>query len=202
MKLFARHDTLIAIIGTLVLTTVYYLGVICPGHHAAQAVKAELAETHEQMKGLPLLLEERRQLREQLERQRRQLDEVEVFLPGAAHEPQILHEVANLGRESAVMISRIEPLPSIKFATYSMHPFQVNCRGRFRDISAFLNALERRSRLVTFERISLVPNEDLASAEGKRMIHANVHFNVYSRQSNSTEITENTVSRILSVSDN
>lgn len=202
MKLLARHDTLIAIIGTAVLTIVYYVGVVCPGHYAAQAVKEELAQVHAQMEALPLLLEERRRLQEEVARQRKGLAEVDVFLPDTSHESQILHEVANLGRESELIISRLEPLPSVKYASYSMHPFQLNCRGDFRDISVFLNALERRPRLVTFGRISLVPNDDSPAEGGKRVIHANVHFSVYSKHSNSTEVTENTVSRILSVSDN
>ena len=202
MKLLARHYTLIAIIGTAVLTIVYYVGVVCPGHYAAQAVKDEIAQAHAQMEALPLLLEERSRLQEQVAQQRKGLAAVDVFLPDASHESQILHEVANLGRESELVISRLEPLPSVKFASYSMHPFQLNCRGEFRDISAFLNALERRQRLVTFGRISLVPNNDSPAEGGEWLIHANVHFSVYSRHSNSTEVTENTVSRILSVSDN
>jgi type II secretory pathway component PulM len=79
MKLLARHDTLIAIIGTAVLTGVYYLGVICPGHSAARDIKAELAQTHARMAELPALMLEQTRLQSQLDGQRETLAQVEIF---------------------------------------------------------------------------------------------------------------------------
>ncbi len=199
MKLLARHDTLIAIIGTAVLTGVYYLGVICPGHSAARDIKAELAQTHARMAELPALMLEQTRLQSQLDGQRETLAQVEIFLPEESHESQVLHEVASLAQQSGLTIHRLEPLQTIKFASYSTHPFQLNCRGEFREIAGFLKGLETRPRLVTFGSIALVRNN---ADRSQRLIQATVHFSVYSRQLNSTEVAENTVSRRPLASDN
>jgi Tfp pilus assembly protein PilO len=202
MKLLARHDTLIAIIGTAVLTGVYYLGVICPGNSAARDIKAELAQTQARMGELPALMLEQTRLQSQLDAQREKLAQVELFLPEELHESQVLHEVASLAQQSGLIVTRLEPLPTVKFASYSMHPFQLNCRGEFREIAGFLKGLETRSRLVTFGSIALVRPNESSSDRSQRLIQATVHFSVYSRQLNSTEVAENTVSRRPLVSDN
>ena len=44
MKFLARHDTLIAILGTAVLTIAYYWGIIAPGRSMAGKIEAENAE--------------------------------------------------------------------------------------------------------------------------------------------------------------
>ncbi|MDB5342651.1 MAG: hypothetical protein JWP89_1028 [Schlesneria sp.] len=202
MKLLARHDTLIAIIGTAVLTGVYYLGVICPGHSAARDIKAELAQTQARMGELPAMMLEQTRLKSELEAQRERLAQVKLFLPEESHESQVLHEVASLAHQSGLIVNRLEPLPTVKFASYSTHSFQLNCRGEFREITGFLNGLETRPRLVTFGGIALVRKNDSTGETSKRQIQATVHFSVYSRQLNSTEVAENTVSRRALVSDN
>lgn len=202
MKRLARHDTLIAIIGTAVLTGVYYWGVICPGHSAARDIKAELAQTQVRMGELPAMMLEQTRLQSELDAQREKLAQVELFLPEESHESQVLQEVAGLAHQSGLTIDRLEPLPTIKFASYSAHPFQLNCQGDFREITRFLNGLETRPRLVTFGSIALVrPNEN-SGDRSQRLIQATVRFSVYSRQLNSTEVAENTVSRRALVSDN
>ncbi|HEY4263655.1 MAG TPA: type 4a pilus biogenesis protein PilO [Schlesneria sp.] len=199
MKLLARHDTLIAIIGTAVLTGVYYLGVICPGHRAARDIKAELALTHARMGELPAMMLEQTRLQSELDTQREKLAQVELFLPDESHESQVLQEVAGLAHQSGLVVTRLEPLPTAKFASYSTHPFQLNCRGEFREIASFLNGLETRQRLVTFGSVALVRND---ADRSQRLVQATVNFSVYSRQLNSTEVAENTISRPAVVSDN
>jgi Tfp pilus assembly protein PilO len=202
MKLLARHDTLIAIIGTAVLTGVYYVGVICRGHSVARDIKAELVQTQARMGELPAMMLEQTRLQSELDAQREKLAQVELFLPEESHESQVLQEVASLADQSGLTIHRLEPFPTVKFASYSTHPFQLNCRGEFREIARFLNGLETRPRLVTFNSIALVRQNESSGDRSQRLIQATVHFSVYSRQLNSTEVAENTVSRRALVSDN
>ena len=202
MKLLARHDTLIAIIGTAVLTGVYYLGVICPGHDAARDIKDELAQTQARMGELPALMLEQTRLQSELDVQRQRLAQVEVFIPEESHESQILQEVASLAHQSGLAVTRLEPLPTVKFASYSMHPFQLNCRGEFREVAAFFKGLETRPGLITFRNIALVRHHDSSGDRSQRQVQATVHFSVYSRQLNSTEVAANTVSPRALVSDN
>ncbi len=201
MRILARHDTLIAIIGTAVLTGAYYWCVVGPGRVAAQKIEAEIAQTHARMSELPLILEERSQLQKRVEQQRDQLHQMEVVLPTETHVSEVLHQVASQARRSGLTIARLEPLPPVDFASYSALPFHLNCRGTFGDISGFLSGLETQTRLVTFGKVDFTRGNEGPASEGPRTIQANVDFNVYSRQAKSTKVAENTSSRTSPSSD-
>lgn len=201
MKFLARHDTLIAIIGSAVLTGAYYWIVVGPGRVAAQKIEAEIAQTHAKMEDIPLMLAERSQLQKRVEQQRDQLQKLDVVLPTESHVSEVLHEVASQARRSGLLITRLEPLPPVEFASYSSHPFHLSCRGTFSDISGFLSGLETQTRLVTFGKVDFTRGNEGPASDGPRTIQANVDFNVYSRHAKSTKVAENTSSRSSSSSD-
>lgn len=203
MKFLARHDTLIAIIGTAVLTIGYYLGIIAPGQNAAQMIKADIAAAHERIGNIPVLEAERSHLQKRLEKKRARLMQMEEALPGDSHVSSVLHQVASQARQSRLTIARLEPLPTVDFASYSAHPFHLSCRGTFADITAFLKGLESQPRLITFGNVGFTRGSDDPTADGaKRTIQANIDFSVYSRNSKTTKLAENTSSRPSSSSDN
>lgn len=182
VRFLARHDTLIAIIGTAILTAGYYWGIVRPSLDAAQSIKSEIAESQAKMGEVPVILAERTQLQLQLERKQSQLKEMELVLPTESHVAEVLHQVASQAQHSGLMITRLEPLPSVDYASYSAHPFHLTCRGEFNDVARFLKGLESQPRLVTFGNVDLTRNAESQGPEVTQpLIQANLHFSVYSR---------------------
>lgn len=198
MKLLARHDTLIAILGTGILTAGYYWGIARPGAAAAQKIEDEISQLHGQMKELPGILEERSNLQNQLEQQQQLQERVNETLPADSHVSEVLHQVASLARSSGLTINRLEPLPTVEASAYATHPFHLSCRGDFQDIARFLNGLENQPRLITFGNVDLIRSQD----ETQRSVQATINFNVYSRQAKTTKLAENASSRSSLTSDN
>ena len=195
MKFLVRHDTRIAIIGTAVLTAGYYWGIICPGRVAAQKVEAEIKQAQAQVGSIPDLLNERSKLQKRVEQDRDRLEQMEVVLPTESHVSEVLHQVASHAQRSGLVITRLEPLPSVDAASYSTHPFHLSCRGTFGDISGCLNGLETQSRLITFGSVKFTRGNEGAPTDPQRLIQANIDFNVYSRQAKTTKVAGNASSR-------
>jgi Tfp pilus assembly protein PilO len=203
MKSLARHDTLIAIAGTGILTIAFCWGVVLPGQTAVKKIEAEIAQAQARLGEIPVRMAELEQLRKRLDQKLETIDVIELSLPEESHVSDVLHQVASEARRSGLTITRLEPLPSSEYASYSAHPFHLSCRGTFADLSGFLNGLEAQERLVTFGSVDLLRGNDAGPSEsGPRLIQANVNFNVYSRHAKTTKVAENTISRRSSASDN
>lgn len=203
MRFLARHDTLIAIIGTAILTAGYYWGIVRPSRLQAQKIENEIAQAHAMISEIPSILTERTELQQRLEAEREQSATRDVALPTESHVSDVLHQVTSLAIQSGLSINRLEPLPSVEFAVYTSHPFHLSCRGTFADVSRFLKGMEQQKRLVTFGNTDLTRGNEGPDADGgRRMIQANLHFNVYSRHAESTKIAENTISPSRGSSDN
>lgn len=182
MKFLARHDSLIAIIGTAVLTAGYYWGVFRPGRVAADVVQSEISQAQAKMHEVPVLLAEQTQLQARLQRQQEQIEQMEQVVPTDSHVSEVLHQVASLASQSGLTITRLEPLQAVEFASYASHPFHLGCRGSFDDVARFVKGLEAQPRLVTFGKVDLI--RSTAGTEGpERFIQANIDFSVFSRQS-------------------
>jgi Tfp pilus assembly protein PilO len=195
MRILARHDTLIAIIGTAIMTVAFYYGSFRSGVLTSLRIRSEIENAQAQINQIPLIIAERSQLKSRFEKQTQQTELLEEQVPTESHVSDVLHQVASLARRSGLTITRLEPLPSTEFSSYSMHAFHVGCRGSFADVAAFLSGLETQTRIVTFGDVDLTPAGDGQSdGAGSLMIHASFDFNVYSRQSKSTKVAENTSS--------
>lgn len=182
MRYLARHDTLIAIIGTAVLTAGYYWGIVCPSRVKAQSIQAEIAQAQAKVGEVPVILAERAQLQSRLDQQQIQLERMESVLPTESHVSEVLHQVASQARQSGLMITRLEPLPSVDYASYCAHSFHLTCRGQFTDVTRFLRGLESQPRLVTFGNVDLTRGTEGGSPDATLPpVQANLHFCVYSR---------------------
>lgn len=203
MRFLARHDTLIAIIGTAVLTVGYYWGIVGPGRAQAQKIESEIAQAHAMIGEIPNILTERTALQQRLDIERERSATREVALPTESHVSDVLHQVTRLALQSGLSINRLEPLPSAEFAVYTLHPFHLSCRGTFADVTRFLKGMEQQKRLVTFGNADFTRGNEGPEADGaRRLIQANLHFNVYSRHAESTKVAENTISPGCGSSDN
>lgn len=203
MKLHARHDTLIAIIGTAVLTIGYFLGVLAPGRMAARKIEAEIAQAHASIAQIPDRLAERTALQQRVLESRNNIERIETALPYESPVPEVLHRVASQAQRSGLEIARLEPLPNIEYSSYVAHPFHLSCRGTFADITSFLKGMESQPRLITFGNVSFTRgNEGPGTYGSARTVQANIDFSVFSRNSKTTKLTENSNRRDSSVSDN
>ena len=198
MTFFTRHDRLIATLGTVVVTLGFIVGIVRPQQGKAAAIEAEVAQMHEALSTLPHQIADRERMQEQLnhrqERTRRQHDLVSSHVAMA----EVLQEVAELARQSDVVITRLEPLPQEDFASYADHPFSLTCKGEFGGLAKFVTGLETQPKLMTFGEVRLT--HDPASQD--RQVLANIRFSVYSRHSNSARSTANANSPVSLSSDN
>ena len=198
MKVLARYDRLIAIIGTAVLTVGFFCGVLRPGHLKAKVVEVEVLQIQSRLMSLPVQIAEREHLQGKLGERREQSERLATLAPLQVDVSDVLHEVAQLARQSQVTITRLEPMPQNDFASYSALPFSLGCKGEFSCVAKFLSGLETQSRLVTFGEVALTRGTD----SNDRHVQASVSFSVYSRHANSARIAGNATSQGTSPSDN
>lgn len=198
MKALARHDRMIAIIGTAVLTIGFFYGVLRPGHLKARAIRLDISQIQSQLTSLPVQIAEREHLQTKLEERREQSERLSNLVPSQVDVSDVLHEVAQMAKQSQVTITRLEPMPQNDFASYSALPFSLGCKGEFAHVTKFLSGLETQSRLVTFSEVSLTHGID----SNDRQVQASVSFSVYSRHANSARIAGNATSPGTSSSDN
>lgn len=196
--LLARHDRLIAIVGTAVLTVGFFLGVLRPGQLKARAIEAEVSQVQTQLTALPVQIAEREHLQAKLNERREQAGRLADLVPSHVEVSGVLQEVAQLAKRSQVTITRLEPMPQNDFASYSALPFSLGCKGEFARVTKFLSGLETQTRLVTFGEVALTRGTD----SNDRQVQASVSFSVYSRHADSARSAENASSQGASSSDN
>ena len=198
MKAFARHDRLIAIVGTALLTVGFFVGVLRPGQLKAKSIQSEVFQTQSQLTSLPVQIAEREHLLAKLEERREQAERLATRIPLQVDVADVLHEVSQLARQSQVTITRLEPMPQNDFVSYSALPFSLGCKGEFARLTKFLSGLETQPRLVTFGEVTLTRGAD----SHDRQVQASVSFSVYSRHANSARIAGNATSPGTPSSDN
>lgn len=198
MKSLARHDRLIAIVGTAVLTFGFVVGVLRPGQLRAKSVQAEVVQIQSQLSLLPVQIAEREYLQTQLEERREQIERLATLVPFQAEVSDVLHAVARLAKHSQVTITRLEPMPQTDCASYSVLPLSLGCKGEFAHVATFLSGLESLPRLVTFGEVALTRD----TKSNDRQVQASVNISVYYRHANSARIAGNAASPDSSSSDN
>jgi Tfp pilus assembly protein PilO len=198
MKVLARYDTLIAIIGAGLMTIGFYFGVFHPGLQAAGRIDSDIAQIQSQLNSLPLQMAEREQMQWRLDQRREQVLKMATMLPERIEVADVLREVADLANLSQLTITRLEPLTPNEFLSYSALPFSLSCKGDFDRIARFLSGLENQPRLVTCDDVTLTRGTD----PGDRQIQASVNFSVYSRHAKTARVAENATSHSSFSSDN
>ncbi len=198
MTFFARHDRLIATLGTVVLTLGFITGIVRPQQLKATMIEAEITEMQRVLSTLPHQIADFERTEKQLDRWRERTRKQNDLVSSHTAVAEVLHEVAELARQSQVSITRLEPLPQQDFASYADHPFSLACKGEFGSLAKFLSGLETQPRLVTFGEVHLTRDEDSPD----RQVLTNILFSVYSRHSNSARPTGNANSPLAVMSDN
>lgn len=198
MKALAPYDRLIAIVGTAVLTVGFFVGVLRPGQLKAKSIQSDVSQIQSQLSSLPVQIAEREYLQVQLEERREQAERLVTQIPFQAEVSDVLHEVTRSAQQSKVTITRLEPLPQTDFASYSVLPLSLGCKGEFAHVAKFLSGLESLPRLVTFGEVALTRD----TKSNDRQVQASVSISVYFRHANSARIAGNAASPDSSSSDN
>lgn len=198
MTFFIRHDRLIATLGTVVVTLGFIAGIVRPHQLKATMIEAEITELQRLLSTVPQQIADLERIQKQLDHRRQRTRKQHDLVLSHAAVAEVLHEVAELARQSQVSITRLEPLPQQDFASYADHPFSLACQGEFGSLAKFLSGLETQPRLVTFGEVRLM--RDAESPD--RQVQTNLRFSVYSRHSNSARPTGNANSPASPSSDN
>ena len=198
MTFFIRHDRLIGSLGTVVVTLGFIFGIVRPQQLKATAIESEVTQLQEILSALPHQIAERDRVQEQLNHRQERTRRPHDLVSSHAAVAEVLQEVAELARQSEVVITRLESLPQEDFASYADHPFSLACKGEFGGLAKFLSGLETQPRLVAFTALRLARD----AAPQDRQVLTNIRLSVYSRHSNSAPSTVNANSPVLPLSDN
>ncbi len=198
MTFFIRHDRLIGSLGTVVVTLGFIFGIVRPQQLKATVIESEIRQLQEILTTRPHHIADRDRVQEQLNHRQERTRRPHDLVSSHAAVAEVLQEVAELARQSEVVITRLEPLPQEDFASYTNHPFSLACQGEFGCLAQFLSGLETQPRLITFNEVRLAR----AAASPDRQVLTNIRLSVYSRHSNSAPSTANANSPVLPSSDN
>ena len=198
MTFFIRHDRLIGSLGTVVVTLGFIFGIVRPQQLKATAIESEMTQLQVILSTRPHHIADRDRVQEQLNHRQERTRRPHDLVSSHAAVAEVLREVAELARQSEVVITRLEPLPQEDFASYTNHPFSLAGQGEFGGLAKFLSGLETQPRLITFNEVRLAR----AAASPDRQVLTNIRLSVYSRHSNSAPSTANANSPVLPSSDN
>ena len=99
-------------------------------------------------KDLKLYETKLRELEDELSRARAQL-------PDSADVAQLISQLGNKGRQSGLLLNRIEPQPEVSKGFYAEIPFNVSLEGSYHEIATFIDSLGKLERIVNVSNISM-----------------------------------------------
>ncbi|MAM56776.1 MAG: pilus assembly protein PilO [Salinicola sp.] len=82
------------------------------------------------------------------------------MLPSDAEVPALLDAISDAAREQQLDIDSIKLRPAVEQAFYIEQPFDIQVRGDFHQIAAFLARVAGMPRIVTLHDFTLTPMED------------------------------------------
>jgi Tfp pilus assembly protein PilO len=190
MKTNARRDSLLTIIGLAALVVGFLFVVYFPGRQAAAKTRAEIQQSEQSIRDLPLRIAELESLKKEVSRRQEFLNRTESLLPSEVDLHELLGHVAKLAGETNLEVTQTKLLDPVEYVSYRAIPIQVGFRGRFSDVMRFIRGLEKQERLCTFEDLTI----ESEAARNTGDVEGRVYFSVYVRSTEKDDSSENSSS--------
>lgn len=127
---------------------------------ATKDIQAELDETNEQVSQSKV-----------------ELEHLERGVPAFAYIPTLLKELELFGKENGIDVLGVRPIPKVeakdkngkakKKKAYEEIAIEVKGRGLFKNVQAFIGALEKFPKIVGARAVSLTPKNEPGATKGK-----------------------------------
>lgn len=148
-KLPTKYKIIIAVVLVLLLGYFYYFFFL----QAALAKKTSLNET---LENLERQIIQRQAVARQIERHRREIEEINenlrlalAKLPEQKDIPSLLNAMSAAAHTQKLDVLLFEPLQPVSKEFYAELPVRMTVRGSYRDTAAFFDAVSRLPRIVT-----------------------------------------------------
>ncbi|MDO4694661.1 MAG: type 4a pilus biogenesis protein PilO [Eikenella sp.] len=96
-------------------------------------------------------------LKEELEQIRTAFNVLLKQLPTDAEIPNLIQELHQAGAKNSMRMNSVKPLPTVNDDSVQQLPHEISISGNYEQIAQFARDVGRLSRIVTLDKITLVP---------------------------------------------
>ena len=192
-----RRDTILTVVGMILMVAFFLLAVYMPGQEACDEAKAEIKNSERMISEIPLRVAELEKLNADLRERHDYLEQVSHLVPNTPDLHGVIRDAASLARQNHLSVTRLEPRDSVDRETIAFQPFHVTLSGTFADLINFLHGIESCDRLYKIESLALSREH----GEAGQIVECNVDFFVFFGRTESPESTENNISGNFTVAD-
>ncbi len=121
---------------------------------------ADIHMQEEQMASKRRLLAKLPQMREELDKLKKEEEKLAQKLPSEKEIPTLLTDISNAGHEQGLEFLLFAPGPDIARALYAEVPVSLEMRGSFHATALFMDQVAKMSRIVTFADMTMEPPKD------------------------------------------
>ena len=113
-------------------------------------------------------------LKDELEKIRTAFNVLLKQLPTDAEIPNLIQELHQAGAKNSMRMNSVKPLPPVDLDNVQQLPYEISISGNYEQISQFIRDVGRLSRIVTLDKINLVP-ADAKDSNGMLTLTANAN---------------------------
>ena len=132
-----------------------------------EQLKQEYQSKADQAANLPVLKDE-------LEKIRTAFNVLLKQLPTDAEIPNLIQELHQAGAKNSMRMNSVKPLTPVDLDNVQQLPYEISISGNYEQISQFIRDVGRLSRIVTLDKINLVP-ADAKDSNGTLTLTANAN---------------------------
>lgn len=114
-------------------------------------------------------------LKEELEKIRIAFSVLLKQLPTDAEIPNLIQELHQAGAKNKMRMNSVKPLPIVELDNVQQLPYEISISGSYADISQFVRDVGRLSRIITLDKITLVPSSDTKNNNSLLTLTANAN---------------------------
>ena len=113
-------------------------------------------------------------LKDELEKIRTAFNVLLKQLPTDAEIPNLIQELHQAGAKNSMRMNSVKPLPPVDLDNVQQLPYEISISGSYEQIAQFIRDVGRLSRIVTLDKINIVP-ADAKDSNGTLTLTANAN---------------------------
>jgi len=155
MNTIKWRENLTLVGGMIVITLLFILCIETPIRRKIRLAEQEMEASRAMLGGFPEQVRELEELKTKITHSRGYLDRVRKLVPEDDHLDRVLEVVTDLGKNSELNITRLEPISPVSRESYEQLPVRLTAEGSYEGIHRFCYALENGERLVGIDDLTL-----------------------------------------------
>ncbi|MCA9094020.1 MAG: type 4a pilus biogenesis protein PilO [Planctomycetaceae bacterium] len=155
MKLNNWKENAVIAGGIIGITLIFVLFIDGPIRKNIRQAEQDLHTSRIVLGGLPSHVQELENLQSRIKQTKAYLERTKSLVPSEENVDQVLEIVTELGRQSTLNISRLEPISTVPLESYEELPFRLVAKGSYEGINNFCYSLENGDRLFGVDELTL-----------------------------------------------